>query len=170
MASQLRGPRKQRTRQHVIADLSVHHLEGFILDAGHTAQRLSSDYGYDLVMFTYDGHGYLEPGSVFIQLKASDAMDEVGTNYVFDLDVRDYNLWMREQTPVILVLFDATRRRAFWLPTQEYFRDQATRQPRHGAKSVRVRIPIRHRVNSAAIVKMRELKQLAFREKTGAKR
>ena len=169
MASPLRGPRKQRTRQHVIADLSVHHLEGFILNAGHTAQRLSSDYGYDLVMFTYDGQGYREPGSVFIQLKASDVMDEVGTNFVFDLDVRDYNLWMREQTPVILVLFDATRRRAFWLPIQEYFRDQGTRQPRHGAKSVRVRIPIRHRVNPAAIVKMRELKQLAFRDNTGAK-
>jgi hypothetical protein len=37
MASQIRGPRKQRTRQHVIADLSVHYVEGFILEEGHTA-------------------------------------------------------------------------------------------------------------------------------------
>ena len=43
------APRKQRTRQHVIADLSVHHVERFILEEGHTAQRLSSDYGYDLL-------------------------------------------------------------------------------------------------------------------------
>ena len=34
MARQLLIPRKQRTRQHVIADLSVHDVEGFILDAG----------------------------------------------------------------------------------------------------------------------------------------
>jgi hypothetical protein len=37
-------PRKQRTRQHVIADLSAHYVERFILEEGHTAQRLSSDY------------------------------------------------------------------------------------------------------------------------------
>jgi hypothetical protein len=37
MASPLLGPRKQRTRQHVIADLSVHPVEGFILEEGHSA-------------------------------------------------------------------------------------------------------------------------------------
>jgi hypothetical protein len=31
MAKQFLGQRKQRTRQHVIADLSVHYVEGFIL-------------------------------------------------------------------------------------------------------------------------------------------
>ena len=41
------GPRKQRTRQHVIADQSVNHVERFIIDEGHTAQRLEKDYGYD---------------------------------------------------------------------------------------------------------------------------
>ena len=40
--------RKRRTLQHMIADLSVHGMEAFILEAGHTALRLSSDYGYDL--------------------------------------------------------------------------------------------------------------------------
>ena len=54
MARQMLGPRKQRTRQHVIADLSVHYLEGFILQEGHTPYRLTPDYGYDLVLLTYD--------------------------------------------------------------------------------------------------------------------
>src|SRR5207253_11267359 len=54
MANPLIGPRKQRTRQHVIADLSVHHVERFILEEGHTAQGLGSDHGYDLVLFSYD--------------------------------------------------------------------------------------------------------------------
>src|SRR6185437_4036046 len=62
MASEIPGPRKQRTRQHVIADLSVHHVERFILEAGHTAQRLGSDYGYDLLVSTFDEQGYVDQG------------------------------------------------------------------------------------------------------------
>jgi hypothetical protein len=87
MARKIVGPRKQRTRGHVIADLSVHHVEGFILDEGHTAQRLDSDYGYDLVLFTYDERGYIEPDSVYFQLKAAESLAAVGSAYVFDLDI-----------------------------------------------------------------------------------
>src|SRR4051794_33411236 len=121
MATQILAPRKQRTRHHVLADLSVHHVEGFILREGHTVQRLSSDYGYDLVMFTYDGQGYFEPGLVYFQLKATEKVDETSAACVYDLDIRDYNLWIRERTPVILVLFDAWRQRACWLCVQSYF-------------------------------------------------
>src|SRR6266700_1311749 len=39
MARQLLIPLKQRTRQHVISDLSVHYVEGFILEAGRSAPR-----------------------------------------------------------------------------------------------------------------------------------
>jgi hypothetical protein len=74
MAKQISGARKQRTRQHVIADLSVHHVERFILEEGHTAQRLGSDYGYDLLMTTFDEQGYVEPGSVYFQFKAMEAL------------------------------------------------------------------------------------------------
>src|SRR5438552_17494824 len=99
-----RIPRKQRTRQHVIADLSVHHVERFILEAGHTAQRLGSDYGYDLLMWTFDEQGYVEPGAIYFQFKARETLNERATGYVYDLDIRDYNLWIREEMPVILVL------------------------------------------------------------------
>lgn len=92
MASPFVGPRKRRTRQHVIADLSVHHVERFILEEGHTAQRLGSDYGYDLVVWTFDEKGYAEPGAIYFQLKARETLDENRTDYVFDLDIRDYNL------------------------------------------------------------------------------
>src|SRR5260370_34464077 len=111
MARQLLVPRKQRTRQHVIADLSVHYVEGFILEAGHTAQQLERDYGYDLLMFTYDERGYVEPGFVSLQVKAAESLHTVGGAYVFHLDIPDYNLGMAGKMPVILVLFDAGRRR-----------------------------------------------------------
>jgi hypothetical protein len=161
MARKIIGPRKQRTRQHVIADQSVNHVERFIIDEGHTAQRLGSDYGYDLILFTYDEQGYAEPDSVYIQLKAAETLQAVDSDYVFDLDVRDYNLWTRETMPVILILFDASRRRAYWLDVQGYFQEDVARRPKFGAKTVRVRVPIRQVVNRRAIAKVRDLKRQA---------
>src|SRR5439155_6399310 len=102
MPTQIPGPRKQRTRQHVIADLNVHHVERFILEEGHTAQRLGSDYGYDMIMWTFDQEGYPDPGSVYFQFKAGETLEQRGDDFVYDLDLRDYNLWMLEQKPVIL--------------------------------------------------------------------
>jgi len=37
--------RKRRMREHVIADLSVHHVEGLVLKCGFTVQRIVADYG-----------------------------------------------------------------------------------------------------------------------------
>jgi hypothetical protein len=169
MASQILGPRKQRTRQHVIADLSVHHVERFILEQGHTAQRLGSDYGYDLLLSTFDEQGYVEPGSIYFQLKAKERLDEIGRHYAYDLDIRDYNLWIREKMPVIFILYDATRRRAFWLAIQQYFRAEVAGRPRKGARSVRIRIPRRQVVNGRAIANMRAMKWAALRQEQGEK-
>jgi Domain of unknown function (DUF4365) len=167
MASQILGPRKQRTRQHVIADLSVHHVEGFILEEGHTAQRLSTDYSYDLLLRTFDEQGYAEPGLVYIQLKAAESLQAVGFDYVFDVDIRDYHLWIREEMPVILILFDASRRKAYWLAVQRFFQEDVARQPKKGAKTVRVRVSRRRRVHGGAIERMRELKGDEQRPKGG---
>lgn len=158
MTSQILAPRKQRTRQHVIADLSVHHVEGFILEEGHTTQRLGSDYGYDLLVRTFDNHGFIEPGAVYFQFKAMETLSENGSDYVYDLDIRDYNLWIREETLVILIPFDSTKSAAYWLPIQDYFEEDGSRQPKKGTKTVRVRVPMRQRVNRRAIAKMRDLK------------
>src|SRR5438309_9410754 len=105
MAKKIFGLRKQRTRQHVIADQSVNHVERFIIDEGHTAQRLEKDYGYDLLLFTFDEQGYAETGLVCLQLKAAETLQAVGSEFIFDVDIRDYNLWVGERAPVVLVLF-----------------------------------------------------------------
>jgi hypothetical protein len=158
MARTTLGPRKQRTRQHVIADQSVNHVERFIIDEGHTTQPFARDYGYDLLLSTYDEEGYLEPGSIYLQLKAAETLKQVGSSYVFDADIRDYNLWTLERAPVILILFDASRRRAYWLHVQGFFREVGSRRPKKGAKSVRVRVPARQVVHRRAVAKWRELK------------
>jgi hypothetical protein len=167
MARRIFGSRKQRTRQHVIADLSVHHVEGFILEEGHTAQRLTSDYGYDLILFTYDAQGYVEPGLSYFQLKAKEKLEQSGTDYIYDLDIRDYNLWMLEEMPVILVLFEASRRQAWWLPVQDYFREEASRKPGRGAKSVRVRVTRGQVMNLQAIARIREIQRESVFEPKG---
>jgi hypothetical protein len=158
MARTIFGPRKRRTRQHVIADQNVNLVERYIIDEGHTAQRLEKDYGYDLLLFTFDEQGYAEPGLVSLQLKAAEKLRAVKAHHVFDLDIRDYNLWMVEEFPVFLVLFDASRRRAWWLDVQRYFHEKASRRPKKGAKSVRVRVPNRQAMNRRAIATMRDLK------------
>src|SRR5437588_10609607 len=58
-----------------------------------------------------------------------------------------------------LVLYDATRRRAYWLPVQRYFREDVARQPKKGAKTVRVRVPRRQVVNRRAIATLRLIKE-----------
>jgi hypothetical protein len=170
MAKQLINIRKRRTRQHVIADLSMHHLEGFILEQGHTAQRLSSDYSYDLLLRTFDEGGYPEPGLVYIQVKAAESLQSVASDqYVFDADIRDYHLWVHEEMPVLLVLYDATRRKSYWLAVQRYFQDDTARQPKKGAKTVRVRVPKRQAVHRRAIERMRELKQQMTKSRLGVR-
>ncbi len=101
----------------------------------------------------------MEPDAVSLQLKAAETLHASGTDYVFDLDVRDYNLWLLELMPVFLVLFDASRRRAYWLYVQRYFHEDPSRQPRKGAKTVRVRVPQRQAINRRAVVHMRRFKQ-----------
>lgn len=64
--------RKRRTRQHVIADLSINYIERIVLRCGWTAERTRHDYGLDLVMRTYSASGEIENGTVWLQLKATD--------------------------------------------------------------------------------------------------
>ncbi len=56
--------RKRRTREHVIADLSVNYVERQVLLCGFTVERRWHDYGFDLFMNTYDPNGEIECGEV----------------------------------------------------------------------------------------------------------
>ena len=61
--------------------------------------------------------------------------------------------------PVMLVLFDASRRRAYWLYVQNYFRRDLARQPKKGEKNVRVLVHKSQAVNRRAVAAMRTIKQ-----------
>jgi len=116
--------RKRRTREHIIADLSVHHVEGHILRCGWVSERLAHDYGIDLQLLTFNREGEVEAGRIFLQLKASDRLRlrSAQKTFSFRLDRRDLVHWMAQEMPVILIVFDARKDMAYWLYVQSYFR------------------------------------------------
>src|SRR5262249_54094421 len=48
---------KTRTREHIVADLAVNHVERQVLLCGYTVERIAHDYGLDLILFTYTAAG-----------------------------------------------------------------------------------------------------------------
>ena len=153
-------PTKQRTRKHVIASQCLNHVEKFVYDKGHSAERVESDYGYDLMVSTYDNEGYVEAGFILLQLKATDSIRKIENDtYVsFTISIKDYRLWMAEGYPVFLIVYDAIDRNAYWLYFQKYFSDDKTREPTAKATTVTVRIPIGNELSAATIDYMRARK------------
>jgi hypothetical protein len=145
--------RKRRTREHVIADLSVHHVEGFVLRCGWTVERTRYDYGIDLLMQTYNADGEVESGRVLFQLKASDTVRRSadGKWIPLRLEWRDLLFWLNEVKPVILVLYDAQADRAFWLDVQDYFREEQWEKRAGHMTTVTIRVPIANVLDEAAI-------------------
>lgn len=120
--------RKRRTRQHVIADLGVNHVERQALLCGFSVERMRSDYGIDLAVFTYDQDGRAENGCLLLQVKATEHAKWIqrGTLLPFRVDGRDLARWLAELLPVALIVFDVVANRAYSLYLQQYF-------ARHGA-------------------------------------
>jgi hypothetical protein len=119
-------------------------------------------------LYTYDEEGYAEEGAIYLQLKASEKWRASGDNFVFDMNLRDCMRWTREPMPVILVLFDASQRRAYWLYVQRYFATHPPRKLDRGGGTVRVRIPKRQAVTRSAIRRMRAYKQRVLDQLEGA--
>lgn len=115
--------RKKRTREHVIADLSVNYFERQALLCGYSVERVRSDYGYDLILFIYDENGEIENGDLRIQIKATDSLPAIKTDgtFPFRLNRSDLILWLNEIMPVVLIVYDARKDIAFWLDIQHYF-------------------------------------------------
>lgn len=149
--------RKQRTRAHVIADLSVNHVERLALEAGFTVVRIEQDYGYDLTIFTYDSEGYAEAGAILVQLKATDnfVSYQVEDGISWTLDARDLRLWCEELMPVVLIVYDAVAKQAHWIYIQSVFADRTLLDDR---LYVRCRIPETQLLDIATLSALRQEK------------
>jgi hypothetical protein len=115
--------RKLRTREHVLADLSVNYVEKRALLCGFSAQRMQPDYGIDLMVQTFNRRGEVELGWVLFQVKATDRIRVVDGGQALSCRIERAHLrhWLREVHPVVLALFDARADLAYWLLVRRYF-------------------------------------------------
>src|SRR5947209_12292323 len=119
--------RKLRTREHVLADLSVNYAEKQALLCGFAALRVQPDYGIDLMVRTFNPRGEVETGWLLFQLKATDQIKDVDRGKALSCRIARAHLrhWLRESHPVILVLYDARADLAYWLLVGRYFEELA---------------------------------------------
>jgi len=145
--------RKRRTREHVIADLSVNHVERHALLCGYSVEQIRRDYGIDLLITTYDGSGEYENGEIRVQLKATDHLKVVsGGQYItWRVEREDLHGWLGELMPVVLIVYDAQADVAYWLYVQAYFASQPGFNLHKAPTRVTVRIPRANIVNQAAM-------------------
>jgi hypothetical protein len=141
-----------RTRAHVLADLSINHVERQVLLCAFAADRVQHDYGYDLTVTTYNGPGEVEPGAVYLQVKATDHLSTLagGQTISWPVSRRDLRLWLAEVYPVILVVYDGRRNRAYWAHIQAALAGRGTADLFTG-ETIRVRVPTANRLNRHAV-------------------
>jgi hypothetical protein len=128
-------------------------VERQVLLCGFSADRVQHDYGYDLTMATYDDIGAVEPGAVYLQVKATDRLPRLAGGKMISWVVsrRDLKLWLAETYPVILVVYDGARGKACWLHIQAYFSDHPGADLFAEGETIRVHIPLRQQLNPGAI-------------------
>jgi Domain of unknown function (DUF4365) len=146
-------PRKKRPREHIIADLSVNYVERYVLLCGYSVELVEYDYGYDLVIFTYNTEGEIENGHIYIQLKATDSLSILADQktITFTLIRSDLELWLSEPMPCILIIYDATDSKAYWLYLQAYFESLEGFELSQIGESVTVRLSKDNILNQQAI-------------------
>jgi len=155
-------PGKTRTRQHVLADLSINFVERHVLLAGFSVLRVHPDYGYDLMMATYNENGEPESGSVYFQVKATDQLQLLkdGTTISWPVSRRDLKLWLQESYPVVMVVYDGKMDKAYWLSIHEYFAERSTADLFTTGEWINVHVPRSNRVNRQSILRMARDKRL----------
>jgi hypothetical protein len=153
-------PRKRRTREHVIADLAVHHVEGHALRCGFVLERVVHDYGLDVELYTFNHRGEVEEGPIFLQMKASTRLKiraNQGT-FPFQIERRDLVHWLAQPLPVILIVYDALRDVAYWLYVQSHFRQRKDFNLFTAGQTVTVQVPLTNVVRTSALRQFRRFR------------
>lgn len=154
-------PGKRRTREHVIADLSVNHVERVAFRCGYAVLRnTTADYGIDLLVYTCTDDGIVEEGEIKVQLKATDRLPLLADRRTisFRVDTVDVASWSNEKVPVLLVVYDAGRDRAYGLDVRAWAWARRSRPADWRTRTVQIRIPLSARLTPAALKRVRREK------------
>ena len=123
-------------------------------------QAIFNDYGLDDIIRTFKENGEVEPGLIWLQVKATDhpqARKGVATIAV-RLEYRDVVHWIKEPYPVVLIVYDATEDKAFWLHMQKALQKGGVFKLARSAGRLVVPVPLEQVVNEEAIRHFRRLK------------
>jgi len=87
---------------------------------GYSLEQIIHDYGLDLILFTYNSSGELEDGNILLQVKATEQTRRVhGGQAIHSRVLRsDVQGWIRKVMPVIMIVYDVSVDRAYWLYVQ----------------------------------------------------
>jgi hypothetical protein len=144
---------KRRTREHQIADLSIHPIEGPVLRCGWVVERIAHDDGIDLEVNTFDRSGPVQEGPMLHQLKATKRLPlrPGATSISFGVERADLARWLAEIIPVILIVHDASKDLAYWLYVQSYFRRLPEFNLFAPGRTVTLYLPVTNVVARAAV-------------------
>ena len=148
--------KKLRTREHIIEDLGLNHIERQILLSGNVLKRNQGyDYGYDGTIDTFDSIGQTDNLSFFVQLKSTDSiqLSSQKLGYIVDLSKRDLELWLNSKYPVLLILYDAQQEISYFVELQTYFNENRLLL-KNVRKFVRVFLPQKSVFDKTAIQKL----------------
>jgi Domain of unknown function (DUF4365) len=156
-------------RAHIIADLSVHHVEGHVLRCGWVVERLVHDYGIDLRLLTFNRQGEVEAGEVVLQLKATDHLRPRSATrpIAFRLERSDLIVWLTELRPVILIVYDARKDVAYWLYVQSYFQRLKDFSLFTAGQTVTVQVPRTNVLTTAAVRKFARFRNQVIAQTRG---
>lgn len=114
--------RKRRTREHIVADLGYNHFEKHVLLAGHVLTKITSDYGYDGLVNTFDSNGEIEHNFFLMQVKSTENIrfSPKHNGFEINLSKRDLSHWLFNPIVVVVVLFDLKEEIAYYLHIQDY--------------------------------------------------
>lgn len=155
----LMADRKIRTREHVIAAMSLHHVGYIVAKAGYVFDAPNPDYGLDGLITTFDETGAIEGDFISVQLKATDHIRFLSDGRIsFPLDLRDVAFWLDDFSPVILIVFDARAEMGYYLAVQEHFRAHPLTAAQMRQATLTVRMDPRAIVSESAVRLWRDLK------------
>lgn len=150
--------RKRRTREHVIADISVNFLERKVLSRSHQLFRMPQpEYGTDAIMFHFAPDGAFENGQVQFQAKATDKLKFTRSGEFISVVVDEGHLhhwYMEVDHPVILIVFDASNERAYWHDVQSYVEENAIVPTR---ETVTLHVPVKNTLTAYAVDRFRQM-------------
>jgi hypothetical protein len=162
--------RKLRTREHVLADLAVNHVERQVLLRGHTVERFTHDYGIDLSVVTYNAAGEVENGLILLQVKGTERAQRLARQQAitFRVERPDLLAWLAELLPVILIVYDAASDVAYWVHVQGYFLALPGFDLFHAGRTVNVHLPIAQTLTPGAVAQFAVLRDQVYARHPGA--